>query len=360
MTAPSSTNIRPNMTIVVQGAVAFARTASLIEGDELERRVKNTKSMYPTLEPHTLISLSQCKIVPADPAQLSWEEAYVQSLFYEHKKNPEKGLGFEAKNVTRNLPTLLAADPDNQGSFRQIVDVEGEIAKDTVVRVVVSTFQSKDKTSGRLHPKLGLGLEAILVPTPEVPYAPRSAGARALDLSAFGITLSAPLVATNGIESGAHNENEVVGTDEYGLPAAPVQPAQPVQPVAAQPAAPVQPVQPVQPVAAQPAAPVQPVAAQPAAPVQPVAAQPAAPVQPVAAQPAAPVQPVQPAAPVQPVQPAAPVQPIVPVSPAYQVATPGAPVAPVQPAAPAVSNPDDPFAGAPSPNWGGAGIQLPA
>ncbi|PZU04573.1 MAG: hypothetical protein DI630_00160 [Gordonia sp. (in: high G+C Gram-positive bacteria)] len=330
-TVPTSNNIRPNQIVIVQGAVAFARTASLISGAELARRVANSKSSYPTDNPHSLIVLSQCKVVPADPAQLTWEEAYVQSLFFENKKSPEKGLGYEAKNLTSNLPTLLAVDPDNPGAYRQVVDVEGEIARGTVVKIVVQTFQSKDKF-GKPRDKLGVGLEAIILPTPEVPYAPRS-GARNLDLSSYGITVSEPLVATNGVEIEAANEgpnDHIVGTDASGLPAAPV-----AQPAAAAPA-------PAAPVAA--AAPVAPAA--PAALLTP----------PVAASPAAPAAPVAPAAPAAPVAPTAPVQPIVPVAAAYQVAAPGAPVAPAVP----VGNPDDPFAAAPAPQWAGAGIQAPA
>ncbi|MEW1882365.1 hypothetical protein AB0O58_22025 [Rhodococcus sp. NPDC080181] len=317
-TTPTAENIRPGQVIVVQGAISFARTASLIDGVELERRVSHSKSQYPTDSPHTLIALSQAEIVPADPTQYSWEESYVKSLFFEHKKNPEKGLGYEAKNVTKSLPTLLTVDPENPGSYRQVVDVEGEIARDTVVRIVVVTYQSKDK-NGREYQKLGLGLEAIILSTPEVPYAPKS-GARNLDLRSYGITLSTPLVATNGVESEV--PNEIVRTDASGLPAAPVAPSAPVQPVAAP------------------------------APVASVA--PAAPSAPLA--PAAPVAPFQPAAaaPVAPAAPMAPVQPIVPVAAAYQVAAPGAPVAP------AAGNPDDPFSGTPAPSWGGAGIQVPA
>lgn len=318
-TVPTAENIRPDQTVIVQGTIEYARTASLIDGDELERRVKNSMSAYPTECPHTLINLSQPQIVPADPAQLSWEEAYVQSQFFAHKKNPEKGFGYEAKNVTRNLPTVLALDPENQGVYRQVIEPEGEIAKGTVVRIAVKTYQSKDNKTGRPHRKLGLGLEAIILSTAEVPYAPR-AGARNLDLSSFGITVSEPLVATKGIESEV--PNAIVGTDESGLPAAPVAPVYQVAPAAQ-------------------AAPVAP--AQPAAQTAPVA-------------PAAQTAPV---APVAPVAPTAPAQPIVPVAPAYQVAAPGAPVAPAVPAQVA-ANSDDPFAGTPAPNWGGAGIQPPA
>ncbi len=320
-TTPTAENIRPGQVIVVQGAISFARTASLIDGVELQRRVASSKSQYPTDSPHTLMVLSQAEIVPADPTQYSWEESYVKSLFFEHKKNPEKGLGYEAKNVTKSLPTLLTVDPENPGSYRQVVDVEGEIARDTVVRIVVVTYQSKDK-NGREYQKLGLGLEAIILSTPEVPYAPKS-GARNLDLSSYGITLSTPLVATNGVETEV--PNQIVRTDASGLPAAPVAPSAPVQPVAAP-------------------APV--ASAAPAAPSAPLA--PAAPVAPI--QPAAAAHPAAPSAPAAPAAPMAPVQPIVPVAAAYQVAAPGA----------AAGNPDDPFAGTPSPSWGGAGIQVPA
>ncbi|MGB3673967.1 MAG: hypothetical protein WA988_05980 [Candidatus Nanopelagicales bacterium] len=316
-TVPSAFNIRPKIIIVVEGTVEFARTASLIQGAELERRVRNSPSQFPNTMPHTTITLSQPKIIQADPAQIGWEEAFVRSSFFEYRKNPEKGFGFEAQNLTRNLPTLLAVDPENPGSHRQIVNVEGEIAKGTIVRLVLSTFQSKDD-KGKPRAKLGVGLEAIILSTAEVPYAPK-AGPRNLDLSSYGITFSEPLIATKGVES--ETRNDIVGTDESGLPAAPVQPAAQQQPAA------------------------------PTAPVQPaVQQQPAAPVQ---QQPAAPTAPVQPA--VQ--QPTAPVAPIVPISTAYQV--PG-PVQPAQQAAPGVANPADPFAGEPAPSWGGTGISLPA
>lgn len=262
-TQPAAENIRPNMVVKVKGKVDYAHTSRLLEGDALVNFNARSRSMYPTETPHTFIRLSHVEIVQEDPAQISWEEAYVQSQFYDFKKNPDKGRGFTAENRTQNLPTLLARDPENPGAYRQIVQPAGEIAQGTEVIIMVKSFESKDK-NGNVRPKKGLGLELILVEAEEVPYA-NSGGARSLDLGAHGIVVSGPLVATQASHS----------TGEEAAPAAPVGP---------------------------PPANIAPQA--PAAPAQPVAPQ----------MPQAPAQPAAPQAPQAPAQP----EPIVPPSPAYQ------------------------------------------
>lgn len=222
----SQTHPLNNAKVMVEGTVDFARTASQIEGEELTRRVARDRSQFPTNTPHTLLEISQIQIVGTGPADangyatLNEAEQFIQSKTFT-RKDPEKGLCLTLENKTKNLPVLLAHNPQ-LGAYEQVVQPEGEIAPGTRVKALLRVYLAPK------YNKLGFNLEAILVDTPEVPYA---SGRGNLDLSAYGITLAGPLVNTESAAGSqgvpAQPQNVAAGTDpNSGLPAAPSQQAQ--------------------------------------------------------------------------------------------------------------------------------------
>lgn len=298
---PTSETIRPGQTIVVEGKIDYRSYISeILSGSKLVEVNKRSLSQYPKEVPHTVVRLTNAKVVYADPSAPSWEEYFIEhSGFFDFSKNPEKGKGYEAYNITRNLPALLAPTAEGSTELVQINPVEGELKVGTPVRIVLRTYESKNAKTGKPNARKGISLDAVILFTPEVPYY-KPAGGGSLDLSAYGLT--APSTITNV-------------TPE----AAPEAPAGPPAPAAA-----------------------------PAVPSAPAA--PAAPAAPQAAAPQAPIVTPNPAYEV-----ASPIQPSAPVAPA-----PAAPETPAAPAAPAATEASDPFAGAPAASNWTAGIQPPA
>lgn len=248
-----------NIQVLVEGTVDYSRIASHIDGNELQRRIERDRSQFPTTTPHTLLELSNIQVYRTGAAgadgyaQPTPGEAFVESKTFT-RKNAEKGICLTLENKTKNLPALLTRNAET-GAYEQVVRPEGEIAPGTRVQAVLRVFHVAK------YNKQGINLEAVLVSTPEVPYA----SGRGLDLSAYGIELAGPIVATEAATSGqsqaqAPADVSVTTDAATGLPAAP-QPQQAQQ-------APQAPAQPMQQGFAQ-----QPAQQAPAAPVVPPAAQ---------------------------------------------------------------------------------------
>lgn len=215
-----------NVQVLVQGTVDYSRVASHIEGDELARRVARDRSKFPTNTPHTLLEISNIQIYRTGPAgQDGYPSATEAEAFVEGKaftrKDPEKGLCLTLENKTKSLPALLVRNAET-GQYEQVVQPQGEIAPGTQVQVVLRVFYVPQ------YAKKGINLEAVLFSTPTIPYTQ----GRGLDLSAYGISLAGPIVATQaaaGTQAAPEqHEGVAAGTDaSTGLPAAPSQaPAQ--------------------------------------------------------------------------------------------------------------------------------------
>ena len=107
--------IRPNQTVLVRGTVTFCRVASLITGDELNRRIAQQKqrgSLYVTDKEHTTIDILDPKVLAADPQNPTLEERYVAEKFYDRKSGKNAGhKGFNIDDKSKSLPVVLEKDP---------------------------------------------------------------------------------------------------------------------------------------------------------------------------------------------------------------------------------------------------------
>lgn len=234
----SAESLQPNVTVIVRGKTSFSRIASLIQGDELAKRVANTKSLYPTREPHTSISISDPQIVPLNQQGLSREEQHVQERFYVSKSGANQGKTmYGIDNKSPYLPTVLAPDESNPGSHAQVV-LERDLDAGLDVTLVLKTFAPKGG-----YQKKGIGLQQVILNEPLRYY---SQGVDENALAAIGVTVSGPLTQVNATDApasatpppaqeGALPENTVVDQDS-GLPMPGYTPQQNAQPAQVDPA----------------------------------------------------------------------------------------------------------------------------
>lgn len=195
MTIPAE-RLREGQQILVRGKVSFSRIASLIDGPALKKRIEQERargSLYPTLVPHTTISLVDVQVLPLNPQAPTAEEQFVHEKIYEIKKGDNAGKrGFGIDNKSTFLPTVLEQDPDNQGAYRQLV-LEHDLAADMDVTLVIEVFKPKG------YEKRGLGLQQVVLNEPVRYYA--SAGLDTSALAARGIVVNGPIRSVSAAEA---------------------------------------------------------------------------------------------------------------------------------------------------------------
>jgi hypothetical protein len=270
--------LREGQQIIVRGRVSFSRIAQVIDGPALQRSIEQARargSLYPTTVPHTTINLVDAQVIPADPANATPEEQFVQEKIFPVKSGDNAGKqGFSIDNKSTFLPTVLELDPENPGTYRQLI-LERDLASGMDVTLVLQVFKPKG------YEKRGLGLQQVVLNEPVRYYA--SAGLDTSALAARGIVVNGPIKSVSAADAGSADTAaaaaafqaeadlsgfvpENTGVDASGLPV-PMPGAQGVVPVPS-PAAQQFPLS--TPVAA-------PVATAPVAPAAPVQAAPAAP-----------------------------------------------------------------------------------
>lgn len=203
----SAESLQPNVTVIVRGRTTFSRIASLIQGKELEKRIANSKSLYPTREPHTSISVSEPQIVSlGGAAGLTREEQHVQEHFYTSKSGANQGKSmFGIDNKSPYLPTVLAPDEENPGSHTQVV-LERDLDTGLDVTLVLKTFAPK---SG--YQKKGIGLQQVILNEPLRYY---SQGIDESALSAIGVTVAGPLTQVSANDAPATAVPPTQGEDQ--------------------------------------------------------------------------------------------------------------------------------------------------
>lgn len=209
-------NIRPNQTILVRGKLTFSRLASLIDGDELQRRIAQQRqrgSLYPVDKPHTTISVVDAKVLAEDPNNPTLEEQYVAERTYTVGKGENTGKrGFNIDDKSRSLPVILEPNPDKEGTYRQVI-LESDLASNLDVTLVLETFDSG-------HPKKGLGLAQVVVNEPVKYYA---SGVDTQALAARGIVIEGGVKRVSGADAAAKApagaDSGTVIEDGYALPA---------------------------------------------------------------------------------------------------------------------------------------------
>lgn len=218
----NATTLREGQVIVVDGILEFARISSLIEGEELAKRVEQDRKNnrpYPVDYPHTTVTIRDAAIRPfsQDPNQLTLEEQFVQDSFYVSTKDPSKGAMYSMENKSAQLPAIyeinVPGDP-SQG-YSQIVEPQGDPDKDLSVSLVLQTYKPKN------HPNRGIALRAVNINEP-IRYYNRGGGFDLQQLSNMGIILNGapqPTVpAARAPQAPAQQSAPAANTSANGLP----------------------------------------------------------------------------------------------------------------------------------------------
>ena len=142
---PDATSIRPGINVYVRGNVSFSRITRHVAGDELIKENQRRQIQFrlqPITKPYTQVTLSNARIVPVNPAQMTPEEQYIQNKFYiaEGESNPGH---YTIYSKSPYLPNVAQAHPDDPRNVDQ-VNPTGELAVGLDVTLVLRTYQSNN------------------------------------------------------------------------------------------------------------------------------------------------------------------------------------------------------------------------
>lgn len=208
----SAHQLTANKTIVLKGQVLFSRIASMITAEEAQQRARTSKSMYPTLVPHTTISINNAQVQQADPNQMSIEEVYITERMYTDKNTNTSAYSID--NKSDRLPPVF--EITDNGQYAQIESLQGELDRGLNVRLVLKVIQSRNP--GR-NP--GIVLDAILVDEPVRYYG--TGGIDTASLEAMGIVFTAPPTIQQSSVNPAP-EAEATAQQQANVPAPGMQP----------------------------------------------------------------------------------------------------------------------------------------
>lgn len=157
----SPASLRPNVTIMVSGTIAYSEVTHLITGDRLKekdnRLVRNGRQ--PIGKEHTSITIENPQIIPKVPGQLSLEEEYIQNKFYQSNAANHTSTRYSLDNKSKFLPKIAVIDQNNPNNAVEIIP-EGELANGLQVRLLLTTYQVKNYASK------GVRLDQVIVMEP--------------------------------------------------------------------------------------------------------------------------------------------------------------------------------------------------
>lgn len=171
-----------NPLIHLRGVINYNRLISRVDGAELERSIKNDKSMYPQTKPHLVLDLSHASVIPTsgDPNQLTINETFVNERRFE-SKNSEQGMRYRLTPTTINdsmLPTIwkrTSNDTNENGQYTYtqllseamvealsdkdgaVANLSGDLPAGTPVRVILRVYLPKGS------PKRGVAIHSVYV-----------------------------------------------------------------------------------------------------------------------------------------------------------------------------------------------------
>lgn len=162
MTNIKAHQLTEGQTVVLRGKLEYSRLMSMIDGEELQRRIAQQRqlgSMYITDKPHTTVTLRGVQVIYSDPNNPTVEEQYVAQKCYNSKKHPDKGLMFNLDNKSPFLPPVwVPANPANLAEgYVQLTDPEGELDSGLDISLILTTFKAGNNAN------LGLGLDSVVV-----------------------------------------------------------------------------------------------------------------------------------------------------------------------------------------------------
>lgn len=206
----SHENLVPGETVYVRGKTAFTRIASLIEGEELERRNSRSNSTYKNQKPYVNISITEPVIDPANPSEFTFNENFHNERIYINNNDVPS---FQRDFTTKILPMVFldngSKDDNGNTVLEQINPLEGELAPGQDVTLVINHYATSIGT--------GIGLQAVIVHGPEIRYSVSGIGGQ---LAARGLVISGNVTPQRGPQAAPSNPG-AIGTTDNGLPAMP-------------------------------------------------------------------------------------------------------------------------------------------
>ena len=212
--------LKENETVFVRGNVTFSRITRHIAGDELIRDQKRRErlNLSPITKPFITITVTNARVIPRTPGQLTLEEQYIQNRFYHKPADNSENYSIQSKSPY--LPWISQADPDNPKKITQIKPV-GEPANGLDVTLVLRSFSAGQ---GPYANNKGWNLDGVIANEPIRYYSGTDTASRMAAAGLTFIPLPAGSVPVTDLEAPAEPiEN---------APVAPMETAEPVTPVA--------------------------------------------------------------------------------------------------------------------------------
>lgn len=137
-----------NKTVLVRGNLGYNNLTRPYTGDELERRNKEAQlrglnGYSPNAHEVVDVTIHNPQVIPANPTQMTLEEAYVNERFYQSAKN---GLSYGITRTNSGVPAIGVMTDGVHAT--EIVPPEGYVTGNPVVTLVVRTFSTKAGRNG--------------------------------------------------------------------------------------------------------------------------------------------------------------------------------------------------------------------
>lgn len=156
-------DIKPGDRVVLEGVIQFARIATMIEGEELERKIVREKAFgnrfYPR-KPHTSLTLRNVRIKVKDQENIRPIEKLLRTRLYRSKKHPEYDLMWNMDNKSPFVPRVAVALDDN--TLQEIV-LPKDPAVGQKVNLILSTYRNQSGS-------LSWNLDLIIFPNEDIKY----------------------------------------------------------------------------------------------------------------------------------------------------------------------------------------------
>lgn len=146
-TIPSST-LKPNTFVYVRGNVEFSRLTRYLTDNELkeDQSRRQARGMIAIDSNYLTITVTNARIVPLDPNNVSLEEKYIAETFYKSQKNPNT-MTYNAISKSNNFPKFFEPiiNPDGSCNTNRCKElpISGEPVTGLDVTIVLRSFKPK-------------------------------------------------------------------------------------------------------------------------------------------------------------------------------------------------------------------------
>lgn len=181
----NASQLNGNSYVYVRGNVEFSRLTRFLTDKELEsdKLKRQARGMMPIDTNYLTVTISNARIVPINPAQLSLEEQYIQETFYKSQKNPNVNT-YSPVSKSNNFPKFFEPIVKPDGSYDmnhcKELPISNEPAAGMDVTIVMRSFKPKKFNN------VGFVIDSIIANGPMKYYDFSSA---AQDLKKRGITV---------------------------------------------------------------------------------------------------------------------------------------------------------------------------